>query len=140
MKIENINERDYKIYYYKNRLDEKSLYDDIKELIKKIQKKLKLNGFYKVIAINKNVGLFLELKRLDDSFYKNILDLNIEIKEDNIYYKTEDYFIIKDLHDISYKDGMYYCIVDDDFDEILEKVEFGYVLISLYNMQSNLWV
>ena len=125
MKIENINERDYKIYYYKNRLDEKSLYDDIKELIKKIQKKLKLNGFYKVIAINKNVGLFLELKRLDDSFYKNILDLNIEIKEDNIYYKTEDYFIIKDLHDISYKDGMYYCIVDDDFDEILEKVEFG---------------
>ena len=125
MKIENINERDYKIYYYKNRLDEKSLYDDIKELIKKIQKKLKLNGFYKVIAINKNVGLFLELKRLDDSFYKNILDLNIEIKEDNIYYKTADYFVIKDLHDISYKDGMYYCIVDDDFDEILEKVEFG---------------
>lgn len=125
MKIENINERDYKIYYYKNRLDEKSLYDDIKELIKKIQKKLKLNGFYKVIAINKNVGLFLELKRLDDSFYKNILDLNIEIKEDNIYYKTADYFLIKDLHDISYKDGMYYCIVDDDFDEILEKVEFG---------------
>lgn len=125
MKIENINERDYKIYYYKNRLDEKSLYDDIKELIKKIQRKLKLNGFYKVIAINKNVGLFLELKRLDDSFYKNILDLNIEIKEDNIYYKTADYFVIKDLHDISYKDGMYYCIVDDDFDEILEKVEFG---------------
>lgn len=125
MKIENINERDYKIYYYKNRFDEKSLYDDIKELIKKIQKKLKLNGFYKVIAINKNVGLFLELKRLDDSFYKNILDLNIEIKEDNIYYKTADYFVIKDLHDISYKDGMYYCIVDDDFDEILEKVEFG---------------
>ena len=125
MKIENINERDYKIYYYKNRFDEKSLYDDIKELIKKIQKKLKLNGFYKVIAINKNVGLFLELKRLDDSFYKNILDLNIEIKEDNIYYKTADYFVIKDLHDISYKDGMYYCIVDESFDGILEKVEFG---------------
>lgn len=135
MKIEKINETDYKIYYYKNKLDEKSLYNDIKELIKKIQKKLKLNGFYKVIAINKKVGLFIELKRLEDTFYKNVLDLKIEIKDDNIYYKTTDYFLIKDLRDIRYKDGMYYCIVDDDFDEILEKVEFGDFVFDLDNIK-----
>ncbi len=135
MKIEKINETDYKIYYYKNKLDEKSLYNDIKELIKKIQKKLKLNGFYKVIAINKKVGLFIELKRLEDAFYKNVLDLKIEIKDDNIYYKTTDYFLIKDLRDIRYKDGMYYCIVDDDFDEILEKVEFGDFVFDLDNIK-----
>lgn len=135
MKIEKINETDYKIYYYKNKLDEKSLYNDIKELIKKIQKKLKLNGFYKVIAINKKVGLFIELKRLEDAFYKNVLDLKIEIKDDNIYYKTTDYFVIKDLRDIRYKDGMYYCIVDDDFDEILEKVEFGDFVFDLDNIK-----
>ncbi len=135
MKIEKINETDYKIYYYKNKLDEKSLYNDIKELIKKIQKKLKLNGFYKVIAINKKVGLFIELKRLEDTFYKNVLDLKIEIKDDNIYYKTTDYFVIKDLRDIRYKDGMYYCIVDDDFDEILEKVEFGDFVFDLDNIK-----
>ena len=57
MKIEKINDTDYKIYYYKNIINEKSLYEDIKEIIKKIQKKLKLHGFYKVIAINKKVGL-----------------------------------------------------------------------------------
>lgn len=135
MKIEKINETDYKIYYYKNKLDEKSLYNDIKELIKKIQKKLKLNGFYKVIAINKKVGLFIELKRLEDTFYKNVLDLKIEIKDDNIYYKTTDYFLIKDLRDIRYKDGVYYCIVDDDFDEILEKVEFGDFVFDLDNIK-----
>lgn len=135
MKIEKINETDYKIYYYKNKLDEKTLYNDIKELIKKIQKKLKLNGFYKVIAINKKVGLFIELKRLEDTFYKNVLDLKIEIKDDNIYYKTTDYFVIKDLCDIRYKDGMYYCIVDDDFDEILEKVEFGDFVFDLDNIK-----
>ena len=125
MKIEKINDTDYRIYYYKNIIDEKSLYDDIKEIIKKIQKKLKLHGFYKVIAINKKIGLFLELKRLEDSFYKNTLDLKIEIKDSDIYYKTTDYFIIKNMPNIRYKDGMYYCIVDDDFDEMLEKVEFG---------------
>ena len=125
MKIERLNDTDYNVYYYRNIIDEKSLYKDIKELIKQIQKKLKLNGFYKVIAINKKIGLFLELKRLEDAFYKNTLDLKIEIKEDNIYYKTTDYFIIKDMPNIRYKDGMYYCIVDDSFDKILEKVEFG---------------
>ena len=125
MKIEKINETDYKIYYYINNLDEKNLYNDIKELIKKIQKKLKLNGFYKVIAINKKIGLFIELKRLEDAFYRNTLDLKIDIKEDNIYYKTNDYFIIKNMPNVRYKDGMYYCIVDDSFEEIFEKVEFG---------------
>ena len=125
MKIDKINETDYKIYYYSSKIDEKSLYSDIKELIKKIQKRLKLNGFYKVITINKKVGLFIELKRLDDSFYKDSLDLKIEIKDTDVYYRTSDYFIIKDFPDIKYKDGMYYCIVDESFDEILEKVEFG---------------
>ncbi|MBR3145947.1 MAG: hypothetical protein IKF47_01660 [Bacilli bacterium] len=125
MKIEKINDTDYKIYYYRNIIDDKFLYNDIKELIKKIQKRLKLNGFYKVIAINKKVGLFIELKRLEDAFYKNTLDLKIEIKEDNVYYKTSDYFVIRNVSNIKYKDGMYYCIVDDSFDEIFEKVEFG---------------
>ena len=125
MKIEKINDTDYKIYYYRNIIDDKFLYNDIKELIKKIQKRLKLNGFYKVIAINKKVGLFIELKRLEDAFYKNTLDLKIEIKEENVYYKTSDYFAIRNVSNIKYKDGMYYCIVDDSFDKIFEKVEFG---------------
>lgn len=124
MKIEKINDTDYRIYCY-GVIEDNNLYDSIKKLIKKIQKRLKLSGFYKVIAINKNIGLFMELKRLEDSFYKNAVDLKIEIKDADVYYRTTDYFMIKDLSHIKYKDGMYYCIVDESFDGILEKVEFG---------------
>lgn len=124
MKIERLNESDYKIYYYKN-IDNKALYDEVKELIKGIQKRLKLKGFYKAIVINKNIGLFIQLKRVEDSFYRNTLDLKIEIKDLDVYYKTEDYFVIKGLSNIKYKDGMFYCVVDESFDKILEKVEFG---------------
>lgn len=124
MKINRLNDNDYKIYYYKS-INEKSLYDEVKEIIKKIQKRLKLKGFYNVIVIKKKIGLFIELKRFDNNFYKDTLDLRIEIKDNNVYYKTTDYFIIKDEPNVEYKEGMYYCIVDDSFDEILEKVEFG---------------
>lgn len=124
MKIERLNESDYKIYYYKN-IDDKALYDEVKELIKGIQKRLKLKGFYKAIVINKNIGLFIQLKKIEESFYKNTLDLKIEIKDLDVYYKTEDYFVIKGLSNIKYKDGMFYCVVDESFDKILEKVEFG---------------
>lgn len=125
MKITRINDTDYNIYYYKSIFDEKSLYDDIKELVKRIQKRLKLKGLYKVIAINKKIGLFLRLERVDDAFYKNSLDLKIEIKDSLVYYQTTDYFVLDGLSNIRYKDGMYYCIVDSSFDDILEKVEFG---------------
>ena len=124
MKIEKINNTDYKIYYYRS-IDNKSLYDEVKELIKRVQKRLKLNGYYKVLVINKNIGLFIKLKRIEDSLYKNTLDLKIEIEDKDVYYQTTDYFVIRNLSNIKYKDGMYYCIVDDSFDEILEKVEFG---------------
>lgn len=124
MKITRINDTDYKIYYYEH-IENNSLCDVVKELIKRIQKRLKLKGFYKAIVINKQIGLFIELKKLEDSFYKNTLDLKIEIKDLDVYYETTDYFIIKDLSDIKYKDGKYYCKLDESFDEILEKVEFG---------------
>ena len=124
MKIERLNESDYKIYYYKS-IDNKVLYDEVKDLIKSVQKRLKLKGFYKALVINKNIGLFIQLKKIEESFYKNTLDLKIEIKDLDVYYKTEDYFVIKGLSNIKYKDGMFYCVVDESFDKILEKVEFG---------------
>jgi hypothetical protein len=124
MKIEKISDTDYKIYYYRS-IDDKYLYDEVKEIIKSIQKRLKLKGFYKVIVIYKNIGLFLELQRIEDSLYRNTLDLKIEIVDSDVYYKTTDYFIIRDLSSIKYKDGLYYCKVDESFDGILEKVEFG---------------
>jgi hypothetical protein len=124
MNINKINDTDYKIYYYKNIIDN-DLYEEVKRIIKNIQKKLKLNGFYKVLVIKKKIGLFIELSKMNDTFYKNTLELKIEVKDNTVYYKTTDYFLIKDSTEVRYKDGMYYCVVDDSFEEILEKVEFG---------------
>ena len=125
MKIERINDKDYNIYYYEHIISNDNLNERVKELLKKLQRKLKLNGFYKVIVINKEIGLFFQLIHINDSFYKNNLDLKIDISNSNIYYKTKDYFIIKNSSNILYYDGYYYCVVDKSFDNILEKVEFG---------------
>ena len=126
MKIQKINDTEYIIYMF-SKLDK----DEIKDKFKSIQKILKLNGFYKVIVINKNIGCFLKLIKLDNSFYKDTLDLKIEEKDSDIYFKTEDYFVIKECSHIMYYDEMYYCIVDDSFDKILEKVEFGDFVLDL---------
>lgn len=123
MKINKLNDNLYKIYYYKD--INSDLYEEVKRIIKSIQKKLKLNGFYKVLVISKKIGLFIELRKINNNFYKDMVELKIDIKDYNVYFKTTDYFVIKDLSNIRYKDEMYYCVVDESFDEILEKVEFG---------------
>ncbi len=126
MKIEQISENDYKLYIYSNRLDKDNFTGEIKKLIKNIQKKLNLSGFYKVTACFKDCGLFLHLLKIEDSFYKNSLDLRIVMDEElDVYFKTKDYFMIKDINMVRYFEDYYYGLVDDSFDKILEKVEFG---------------
>ena len=120
MKIQKINDTDYVIYIFSSNYKE-----EIKDVIKRIQKLLKLNGFYKVIVNYKKIGSFIKLIRLEDAFYKNTLDLKIEEVDEDIYFKTKDYFIIKDCFIKKYFDEYYYALVDDSFDKILEKVEFG---------------
>lgn len=120
MKIRKLNDTDYIIYLF-SRLEK----DEIKNKIKSIQKRLKLSGFYRVKIVNKNIGCFIKLIKLDNSFYKDTLDLKIEEVDEDIYFVTSDYFTVKEFYTIMYYDGMYYCLVDDSFDKILEKVEFG---------------
>ena len=45
--------------------------------------------------------------------------------DEEYYFETDDYDVIKECNDIRYMDGLFYCVVDDSFDRILEKVEFG---------------
>ena len=53
-------------------------------------------------------------------YIKEYLDiLNIKRLE------TDDYEVIEKCNDKRYKDGRFYCIVDDSFNSVLEKVEFG---------------
>ena len=123
MKIDKINDTDYQIYIYK--YNEKLSINDIKVLLNKLKNKLNLSGFYKVIFTNKNIGTFIEITRIEKSFYKNVLDLRIIEEDEEIYFKTDDYFVIKDMEHIKYFDKYYYVLVDNSFDKILEKVEFG---------------
>lgn len=123
MKIDKINDTDYKIYIFK--YNEAMNTDIVKVLINKLKDKLKLSGFYRVIVINKKIGTFIEIVRIEKSFYKNVLDLKIIIEEDKVYFKTDDYFKIKDMNSIKYYNNNYYVLVDDSFNNIIEKVEFG---------------
>ena len=59
MKIQKINETDYQIMIWKQ--------ENIKELLKKIQKYLSLKGLYQVIVTKKPYGIFLQLRL----FYQN---------------------------------------------------------------------
>ena len=124
MKIDKIGPNDYQLYIFK---DNKELSEqEVRELLKKLQDKLKLKGFYRVIVCNKKIGTFIELLKIEDSYYKRVLDLKIIIEnEEEVYFKTDDYFLIKELNSIKYNDKYYYGLVDDSFDKILEKVEFG---------------
>ena len=122
MKIKKLSDTDFQIYLCGN------IYDT-KEIIKQVQKLLKLQGFYKVVVVFKDIGIFLKLIKLDDSFYKDTLDLKIENRDEDIYFKTDDYFIISNLSRILFLNGKYYGLVDGSFDEILEKVEFGELIL-----------
>ena len=129
MKISKISDSEYKVYIYNYELNKDTFDDDIKKNLKLLQKRLHLKGFYKVIAYYMKYGLFLDIILLEESKYKNTIDFRIIRGEDDIYFKTKDYFIISNSSLIKYYDGYYYGLVDDSFDEVLEKVEYGDFII-----------
>ena len=132
MKISRVNSSELKIYIYDSSVCDETFFEDIHSLMKKIQKRYSLKGFYKVIVCKKSCGIFLDIKKIDDSFYKNTLDLKIEVyPEMDVYFKTDDYFLICSCNNIWYYDKFYYVLVDDCFDKILEKVEFGDFIFGL---------
>ena len=124
IQIESLN--NIKIYVYKNINKELDIRSLVKEIINRIKINLELEGYYKVYVYYQKIGLFLNLIKIEDALYKGGLDLKLILDDDNlVYFKTNNYFIIKKLNNIRYLDGFFYCIVDDSFDKILEKVEFG---------------
>lgn len=98
-----------------------------KNLIYKLKTKLSLRGFYKVkVFTHTMLGLFIEIIKLDESDFSSNLDLRIVVfLEEKFYFKTDDYFLINNCKEIRYSDKMFFCLVDESFDELLEKVEFG---------------
>jgi hypothetical protein len=116
MKIEKINSTDYFIYDY---------FSEFQAIIECMKRRLSLSGFYRVLVCSHSLGTFLQIHKLEDSYYHDTLDLKIESSSFPIYFCTKDYFLIQSYSPVYYLEKKYYCIVDDSFDKILEKVEFG---------------
>ena len=98
----------------------------VKNYIIKYKSKLKLQGFYKVkVYVSDNVGLFLELIKLDDSDYINALDLRVIVNlDDKVFFKTESYDILPSNINVYYLDNYFYCDVSL-IPNLLDVVEFG---------------
>ena len=133
MRIEECGKNNYSIFLTKEFCcgrdieDKDELISFIKDFILKFKNKLNMRGFYKVrVFPQERVGIFLDVVKIDDIDLTNNLDLRIIVMNDSdIFFGTEYYEIIKDSNEKRYLDGLFYCIVDDSFDQILEKVEWG---------------
>ena len=125
MKIQTVGEDLYHIYVYSFSTND-SIVDTVKEIFQRLQKRYSWKGFYHVEVCQYPCGLFLTVSKIEDSFYKNTLDLKIETSSDiKVYFQSDDYFIVSDFPKVYYYGGVYYGLVDDSLKEILEKVEFG---------------
>ncbi len=136
MRIEVISDEEFFIFanslYAKiNNYDDKDeIVQTVREIISKVRVRLKLRGFYKIkVFINSKVGLFIEGIRLESLDRGNVVDLRVVVYfDEDIYFKTDDYFIIKDIPGIRYYDGSYYCLVNNilDLNKVIEYGEFVY--------------
>lgn len=116
MKIERVNSTDYFIYDYSS---------DRQTIIERVKRRLSLSGFYRILVCSHLLGTFLQVHKIEDSYYKDTLDLKVETASFPVYFCTKDYFLVQSYSPVYYLEKKYYCIVDDSFDKILEKVEFG---------------
>ena len=133
MKIEWIGKSGYNIFVTKQYVKDIDVFNKdeivkfIKKYIFKLRSKLKLCGFYKIkVYVHKSVGLFLEISKLDDLDLSSALDLRIVVFYDEVvYYETDDYFLIDTCNDIRFYNGKFFCIVDDKFNDLIGKCDFG---------------
>lgn len=132
MKVEMISSNQFSIFLNSTYLktkdfdDKDKIIDSVKSFVKKVRKRLRLSGFYKLkVFVNKNVGIFIDALKIDSVDYTNVLDLRvIVLSDEKIFFETDDYFLISDLPRIRYFHNKFYCQVDD-MDDIYKYIEFG---------------
>lgn len=132
MKIETYGKENFSIFinscYIKKDIynDKDSLVKYIKDYLFKMRNRLNLRGFYKVRVYYKiGIGVFMDINKLDDLDLANNLDLRIIITDDDIYFETDDYFLIGKFNDKRFMNNKFYCIVDDKFGDITYFSELG---------------
>ena len=112
-----------------NNFDEKDISVFLKEIFMIISDiyNIDLFGYFKVdIYIDKKIGSFLEIKKLDDYIsYSKKIDTKITIYHNSFYFKTNDLSLFSKYRDknIRFLDGNYY-ISTMDVDNIFELLDF----------------
>lgn len=89
-------------------------------------KRYGLFGYYKCfVCFLENVGYFLKLTHVDDSYYQSTFDIKWERFVDDIFFKTQDYDCLVEFSKIYYYDSFYYGLLDYFVKDILFITEFG---------------
>lgn len=135
MKVEIIDKSSFSIFINRNYLKsidfsvKEEVVAVVKDIIMKLRKRLNLHGFYKIkVFVHDKVGLFLDVVQLEDLDFSNALDLRVLVYfNEDIFFETENYFVIQDFSDIRYKDNKFYCSIPKDCEvkKLYEISEFG---------------
>lgn len=133
MKIEKLSKTDYFIYLYEINNQE---IETIKNILKKLPKRININGYYRAQIIKKKIGVFLKLIRLEDSYYDNTLDFRFINRDENIYFKTKNIDLLTYFEKVIYYNTYYYGLLDNELDnsKIMNIIEFGSFVLENANL------
>ena len=123
MRIELLNDDDIDVFVNKCYLDDDQMDDkeplllNIRDIITKIDQRyhLNLSGFYKIKAyVNKKVGLFLNIIKIDDNEFNNEVDFRIVLfKNEPFLLELDEYSDLDFNFSKKYYNDKFYVNIDD---------------------------
>lgn len=109
--------------------------DDLEKILKKVfiflkrNQKIMLKGFYEVdIYMNKKIGAYLEIYKIDNFYYTKDIDLKVKIITNSKFYlKINDIDLFNKENILCYDDN-YYIDIDLMNNDIINYIEFGEIV------------
>ncbi len=116
-------------YFFKT-LEKEDVVKEVKQIFLKLIKYYKLNmsGVYNVLVYeNAKYGIILEIEKTSELLFNpDLIDIKVKIYKDfDFYFKTKDYFILKNYKNIYYENGYFYINLKDITDSLMLIEEFG---------------
>ena len=137
MKVEIINDENMEIFLNKYNFinidinDKDSLLTEIKNILIKINNRYNLNlcGFYKIkVYPNKNIGVFLNIIKIDDNEFNNEADFRIVIyPNEKFFFETEYFDVLPESSLIRYYQNKFYIDIND-FNNIDKYMDMGKII------------
>jgi len=132
MKIELVSKDSFCIFinsgYFKGIKfnDKDNIVEVVRNFILRMRHKLKMSGFYKVkVYVNKKLGMFLDIIKIEDIEFSNNIDLRVIVcLNEDIFFETDDYYILPSNVKMRYFHGKYYVNINE-IDDIYNILEFG---------------